>query len=139
MEIFMRKVLWVCLVFLLAAGSVLPAHAANAEFQGNCTNSTPGGTLRTDCVFNAGRTPSGSSPTTCSPSSITSYFWDYGDGTDSGFTSSSSASHTYFGAGDWTICLSVFCANGSSDTTCHCMINNIGINGCILPGAGWTP
>jgi len=135
----MKKALWVGFILLLAVGSALPVHAAaNAEFQGNCTN-TAGTPLRTDCVFSATRTPSGSSPTTCSPSTITSYFWDYGDGTDSGFTSSSSVSHTYFGASSWDICLSVFCANGSSDTTCHCMINNIGINGCILPGGGWLP
>jgi hypothetical protein len=135
----MRKALWIGLVLLLAAGSVLPVlAAANAEFQGNCIN-TPGTPLRTDCVFNANKTPSGSSPTTCSPSTISNYFWDYGDGTDSGFTFNSSASHTYFGSSDWTICLSVFCANGSSDTTCHCMVNYIGIGGCIRPGAGWTP
>lgn len=132
----MRRVLWIGFVFVLAA---MPALAANAEFQGNCTNSIQGGQLRTDCVFNANRTPSGSSPTSCSPSTISSYFWDYGDGTSSGFTSSSFVSHTYFGAGDWTICLAVFCADGSSDETCHCMVNNIGIGGCILPGGGWMP
>lgn len=135
----MRRALWIGLVLLLAASSVLPVHAAaNAEFQGNCTN-TPGTPLRTDCVFNANRTPSGFSPTSCSPSTITNYFWDYGDNTDSGFTSSSVVSHTYFGASSWWINLSVFCADGASDTTSHCMINYIGINGCILPGAGWTP
>jgi hypothetical protein len=136
----MRRVLWIGLVLLLAVGSVLPVQAAaNAEFQGNCTSSAPGGTIRTDCVFSATRTPSGSSPTSCSPSSVSSYFWDYGDSTDSGFTSSSQVSHTYFGQGDWWICLSVFCNDGNSDTTCHCMINYVGIYGCILPGAGWTP
>lgn len=135
----MKKALWVGFILLLAVGSALPVHAAaNAEFQGYCTNS-PGTPLTTSCVFNSTRTPSGSSPTTCSPSSISSYFWDYGDGADSGFTSSSSASHVYSGSGDWNVCLSVFCANNTSDTTCHCMINYIGINGCILPGAGWTP
>lgn len=135
----MKKALWVGFVLLLAMGSTLPVLAAHADFQGNCTNSTPGGSLRTDCVFNSNRAPSWSSPTTCSPSSVTNYFWDYGDGTDSGFITTTSVSHTYFGGGDWTICLSVFCANGTSDTECHCMINNLGINGCILPGAGWTP
>jgi PKD domain len=135
----MRKVLWVGFALLLAVGSMLPAHAAaNAEFQGNCTN-TPGTPLTTSCVFSATRTPSSGSPTSCSPSYISNYFWDYGDGADSGFTTNSSASHVYTGADDWDVCLSVFCGNGTSDTTCHCMINYIGIYGCILPGTGWGP
>ncbi len=133
----MRRALWIGLV-LLVAGSAMPASAASAEFQGNCTNSFPGGQFRTDCVFNAQRTPAGSTPTSCSPSSISSYFWDFGNG-NSLFTSSSFVSQTYFGAGIWDICVAVFCANGSSAEKCHCMANNIGLPGCVLAGAGWTP
>lgn len=135
----MRRALWIGLV-LLVAGSAMPVSAAaNAEFQGNCTNRITGGQLFTDCVFDATRTPSGSSPTSCSPSSISNYFWDYGDNTSSGFTSSSFVSHTYSGQGEWWINLGVFCADGASDTTSHCMINYVGIFGCILPGGGWLP
>jgi hypothetical protein len=133
----MRRALWIGLV-LLVAGSAMPASAASAEFQGNCTNSFSG-QLRTDCVFNAQRTPSGGTPTSCSPSTISNYFWDYGDGSSSGFTTSSFVSHTYYGAGIWDICLAVFCANGTSAEKCHCLSNNIGFGTCILPGSGWMP
>jgi hypothetical protein len=134
----MRRLLWIGLVLLLIAGSALPALAATAEFQGNCNN-TPGTPLRTDCVFNATRVPSwGGSATSCSPSSITQYFWDYGDGA-SEFTTSYLRSHTYFGASCWDIDLAVFCTNGSSASASHCLCNNIGFGGCIIPGAGWTP
>ncbi len=135
----MKRALWMGLVLAMAAGNVMPAMAASADFQGNCTNSVPGGNLRTDCVFDATRTSSWGTPTSCSPSTISNYFWDYGDGSSSGFTSSSFVSHTYFGAGDWWIDLAVFCANGSSATATHCMVNNFGIFGCILPGGGWMP
>lgn len=134
----MRRLLRIGLVLLLIAGSAWPALAATANFQGNCTNSVQGGQLRTDCTFNATKAPAGQSTTSCAPSTIYQYFWDYGDGA-SEYTTSSLRSHTYFGASCWDIDLAVFCTNGSSATASHCLCNNIGFGGCIIPGAGWTP
>ena len=132
----MRRALWIGLV-LLVAGSALPVEAASAEFQGNCTN-IAGTPLQTWCAFDAQRTPSGSTPTSCSPSFVSTYFWDFGDGT-SFFTSNDKPLHIYYGQGAWWIDLGVFCADGSSDVATHCMVNYIGIYGCILPGGGWMP
>ena len=97
----MRRALWIGLV-LLVVGSALPVEAASAEFQGNCNNQMIGGQLVTDCVFDPTRTPSGSTPTSCSPSSVVTYFWDYGDSTPAFFTSSNYfVTNRYYGQGDW--------------------------------------
>lgn len=122
-----------CLLGLIAtAGS---AVAATANFQANCTAGIP-----TPCTFDPTRTPSGQTGTACPGSSVSQYFWDFGDNTYAWVTPPPhTTSHTYSGAIQTDVCLTVFCANGTSSTTCHCFANNIGVGGCIRPGASWTP
>lgn len=124
-----------CLLGLVAIAG--PAMAATADFQANCASGIP-----TSCSFDASRTPSGGTATACPGSSIKKYFWDFGDGAFAWVTGtppSSTTSHTYSGAIQTNVCLTVFCNNNTSATTCHCFANNIGVGGCIRPGAGWTP
>ncbi|HEV7786523.1 MAG TPA: PKD domain-containing protein, partial [Thermoanaerobaculia bacterium] len=107
----------------------------SANFQGFCDPGIP-----TDCVFDPTRTPSGQTATACPGSSVKKYFWDFGDGNSTFVTPPpSQIGHTYPSATNTDVCLTVFCNNNSSATTCHCFVNNIGINGCILPTGSWTP
>ena len=122
-----------CVLGLVAIAG--PAVAATADFQANCDSGIP-----TDCVVDPTRTPSGGTPTACPSSSIKKYFIDWGDGTSYFFTPPpSQTSHTYSGAIQTNICVTVFCNYNTSATTCHCFANNIGVGGCVRPGAGWTP
>jgi PKD repeat protein len=131
----MKKSVFLALCFLGLAVIAGPAGAVTADFQANCASGIP-----TNCSFDPTRTPSGGTPTACPGSSISQYFWDFGDGAWAWVTPPpSTTSHTYSGAIQTDVCLTVFCANGTSTTTCHCFANNIGVNGCIRPGAGWTP
>lgn len=127
--------LLLCILGLVAmAGS---ASAATANFQANCASGIP-----TVCTFDASRTPTGQTATSCPGSSVKKYFWDFGDSAFAwvaGTPPSTTANHTYSGAIQTDVCLTVFCNNNTSATTCHCFANNIGVNGCIRPGAGWTP
>jgi hypothetical protein len=134
----MRLFIGLFCLFLLAAVAAQPAAAtATANFQANCDSGIP-----TDCIFDPSRTPSGQTATSCPGSSIKKYFWDFGDGTNSGFITPppTQTSHTYSTSyADIDICLTVFCNDNTSATTCHCFSNTFGIGGCIRPGASWTP
>lgn len=121
-----------CLVLLVAVAA--PAVAATANFQANCDG------FPTDCVFDPQRTPFGQSGTACPGSSVKKYFWDFGDGTSTFKTPPPhQTGHTYTSFLTTDVCLTVFCNNNTSATTCHCFSNVVGLGGCIIPGAGWTP
>jgi hypothetical protein len=131
----MKKVVFLLFCMLAWVAIAGPASAATSDFQVNCASGIP-----TNCVLDPLRTPTGGTPTSCAPGSITQYFVDWGDGTSYFYTPPpNQTSHTYSGAVQTDICLTVFCSNGTSKTTCHCIANNIGVNGCVRPGAGWTP
>jgi len=128
-----RVFLLFCLLGLAAVAG--PALAATANFQVNCDAGIP-----TDCVLDPTRTPAGQTGTACPNSTVKKYFVDWGDGTSYFYTPPPpQTSHTYGGAIQTNICLTVFCNDGTSATTCHCIANNIGVGGCVRPGAGWTP
>jgi hypothetical protein len=137
----MRRIVVCGLLAALAALCAVPAQAATANFQGFCENSVVNGTLTTDCVFDPTRTPTGQTGTACPNSSIRKYFIDFGDGSSTFYVPPPhQKGHTYIGPMIVDICLTVFCNDGTtSPTTCHCMSNNIGFGGCILPGSGWKP
>lgn len=122
-----------CLLGLIAIAG--PAFAATANFQVNCASGIP-----TACVLDPNRTPSGQTGTSCPGSSVSQYFVDWGDGTSYFYTPPPhQTSHTFSSGSSNDICLTVFCADGTSSTKCHCFSNVIGVNGCVRPGAGWTP
>lgn len=112
-----------------------PAMAVTANFQANCDPGIP-----TDCVFDPTRTPSGQTGTACPGSSVKKYFWDFGDGTSTFKTPPPhQTSHTYSSGISTDVCLTVFCNDNTSTTTCHCFSNTIGVGGCIRPIGDWTP
>jgi hypothetical protein len=122
-----------CLLGLIAIAG--PALAATVDFQVNCNSGIP-----TPCVLDPNRTPTGGTPTSCPGSSVSQYFVDWGDGTSYFYTPPPhQTSHVFQSGSSNDICLTVFCANGTSSTTCHCFSNVIGVGGCVRPGAGWTP
>jgi hypothetical protein len=126
-----KGILLLCLLGLAVAA--YPAAAATAQFQANCAPGIP-----TNCVFDPLR-PSGSG-SACPGSSISRYFWDFGDGTSVFITPPpNQTGHTYSSGISTDVCLTVFCANGTSATTCHCFSNVVGIGGCIRPIGDWTP
>lgn len=130
-----RVFLLFCLLGLTAI--VGPAMAAaTADFQVNCDSGIP-----TDCVLDPTRAAfSGTTFNPCPNSSIKKIFVDWGDGTSYFYTPPpTQTSHTFTGASQNDICITVFCNDNTSDTQCRCFANNIGINGCVRPGAGWTP
>jgi len=132
----MKRLLFLGFLLLLAAASSAPAEAATANFQANCTAATPN-----DCVFDPQRAPAGQPGTSCAPSTIRRYFWDFGDGTSFFRTPPPhQTSHSFpAGTNEVWICLTVFCNDNTSDTKCHCFSNVVGFGGCIIPGASWTP
>jgi len=131
-----RISLWVVVLGLLVGADA--AMAASAEFQGFCTNSTTGGgTLQTACKLTVLRHPDYAPPTDCGFMGISSTSWDFGDGTTG--TSPGTINHTYTGVVGLTISVTVTCVDGSTASASHCLYNNIGVGGCIRPGAGWTP
>lgn len=136
------KKIHVLLAALLLLCTALPVLAVNnAEFQGNCTNRITGGVLYTDCDFDANRAPGGGTATTCTYG-VNYLGWDFDTSISSDdlwFTSDFTPSYTYTGQFCDFIYLSVFCNGGSNAGTQHCMCNYVGIGGCIIPGAGWTP
>lgn len=127
-------VLSFCLLAFIAVTG--PAMAATANFQANCAQGIP-----TDCIFDPNRVPSfGGTATSCPGSSVRRYFWDFGDG---GSTFATPPPHTiaytYTTGVQTEVCLTVFCNDNTSATTCHCMSNQIGFNGCIRNIGTWTP
>jgi hypothetical protein len=130
----MRRVTFFCFLLLLAAAFSAPTEAQTASFQANCLAGIP-----TSCTFDASR-PAGSGSSCPAGTSITKYFWDFGvNNTSFTWTTSNPTNYTYPTGISTDVCLTVFCSNGSSATTCRCFSNVIGVGGCIRPGAGWTP
>src|SRR6185295_9858674 len=80
-----RSVFGLVLVVLVAFA--IPAHAATANFEGNCVTNTS--TNNVDCQFDAQR----GGGSTCPGSSILAYSYSYGD--NSGGLAGNPASHTY--------------------------------------------
>ncbi len=128
------------LLFLACGAWTTAAHACTADFGGNCT--WAGGSANANCVFDATRSdPNNPIGTACPGSSITNYFWDYGDGGSSGFTTSSFVSHSYVNPASLVavdVHLSVFCADGCSDTRSRFVCFTIGVGGCIFMNSGWN-
>lgn len=129
-----RTPLLLALLFLLTLGAGA-ASAATADFQCNCTF----GSFPINCVCDADRQSSYGPGTSCGAATPTTYFWDMGDGTS--FFNGAYIAHGYTSA----ICegtyprMTVFCSDGSNATRQSCICTYLGINGCIRPGAGWTP
>jgi hypothetical protein len=131
----MKRSLCLGLFIVCFLGLAATAHAANANFQGNCAwNSSY---TKVNCVFDALR-PS-SDPSSCS-SGVPEYFWNFGDG-GSVRTYSSTVSHSYnpppSGQYGYTVSLSVFCDEGSDDASRPLCISGFGYPGCIFLGGSW--
>jgi hypothetical protein len=131
-------------LFVLVCSLVLTAsaHAATANFQGNCTKNAS--QTQMFCVFDAQRPAS--SPSSC-PSGTPTYFWDYGDGSSPLWTSSSFVSHTYplpipsgtegypYG---YYVSLGVFCSdNSSASAKRYICVYGFGFPGCIFQDGQW--
>jgi hypothetical protein len=130
----MRRAVFFCFLLFLAAAFSAPAEAQTASFQMNCASGIP-----TNCVLDPLR-PSGSGSSCPAGTSITQYFVDWGDGNSEFYTPPPhQKGHTYSSGLSTDVCLTVFCSNGTSATTCRCFSNVIGVGGCVRPGAGWTP
>lgn len=130
----MRKSVILLVLCLSMSAWAASAHAATADAQGNCS-----GFLPTFCVFDATRTSSSGSGTSCGSASIVQYFWDFGDGSST-FTTSSFVSHSYSTRDAFILQLAVFCSDGTSATTQLCVNTSlVGAFGCIHPGQGWQP
>lgn len=130
----MQKILPLLIALVVVTTWGPSAFAATADFQANCTGRSP-----TFCVFDATRTSSWGSGTSCGSASVSQYFWDFDDGT-SFFTTSSFVSHTFTGLDAYLVDLAVFCSDGSSATQTICVNTSVfGANGCAHPGDGWAP
>jgi len=127
----LRSLALACAVVLFAFA--VPAMAATANFQGNC--STSGSNV--SCTFDELR-PAGS-PSSCPGSFIYFSNWTFGDG-NSLFTGSSSVSHTYTAplAGAYSVTLNVYCADGNSPQITRWVCIAYGFPGCILNNNGWN-
>ena len=127
----MSRVLRYGIILSLAFASFpLAAWATNtASFQGNCTS----GTLT--CTFDASRPSPGSQCTNGSPV----YKWNFGDTSGSYFTAFPTISYTYATNGGLTVTLTVYCSDGATLSTSHCVTFGFGVPGCIGAGGGWMP
>lgn len=134
----------VCSVVLTA-----PAHAATANFGGNCSFNADG--VHLDCFFdglrgdNLGNPGSSCANTSNSPQ----YYWDYGDFTSSpGFSYNNFTSHQYplpipsgtrgypYG---YYVNLVVSCPGEAwAQATRYICVYGFGFPGCISPGSGWN-
>ena len=128
---------------ILVQGIVVPeVPAASANFQANCAPAPvfgcPSGTF---CWFDTTRTPAGQTGTSCAPSTVNLYFWnpESTPSSDDFWTSQSATFYCYSGPYCDFVTLDVACNNGMSAQKTHCLCTTIGITGCIIPGAGWTP
>lgn len=133
----MRRMGLGCIALLVLVFGAAQAQAATANFQGFCTNSSSGGVLTTKCKFTVLRTPAGQTGTSCAPAFIQSTSWNFGDGTTG--SSPGTIEHTYTGVIGLDVSVVVLCTDGSTAAAVHCLYNNIGVFGCIIPGGGWTP
>lgn len=133
--------LLLCLVS--GAWTASSAHAATANFAGNCTldYSNPS---TANCVFDALRgNTSDPNPSSCPGSSITQVFWDFGDGNST--WSGTFVGHTYvnpmsIGGGATSVKATVFCADNTVSPTKSRLIVFVvvGCPGCIQMNVGWN-
>jgi hypothetical protein len=121
---------------LVAEGA---ARAANANFQGDCTNSSGS---PTSCEFSPNKAPAGEPFTGCNGAGVSYYYWTFGDGNyyytyptvDFG-----RAYHTYAaGSLSVTVQLAVGCNNGVVVSNSHCL-KSTPTTGCIIVNGGWSP
>jgi len=64
---------------------------------------------------------------TITPGSITSWDWDFGDGSAHG--NAQNPMHTYSTSGNFTVCLLVTASNALTDSVCHTLrVDNVGIS-----------
>ena len=117
------------LVLASWVGLAIPAHAATADFQGNC--STSGSNV--NCQFDAQR----GSGSTCPGSAILTYSYSYGDG--SGGLSGNPASHTYTAplSGAYQVDLTVYCWDGNQASKTRWVCIAYSFPGCINNNGGW--
>ena len=113
----------VCVVLALALYAS-PASAATANFQGDCLVSHT-------CDFSAQH---GSAVSSCSPASITSYSWDFGDGTSG---TGAFVTH-FFPSSFYTVTLTVQCNNGFSAGISRFVSWSFGGGGIIISGEGYN-
>jgi hypothetical protein len=133
------------ILFILVGSMALTAsaHAATANFQGNCTKNS--NQTQMYCVFDALRPTS--SPSSCT-SGAPSYTWKFGDGSPPLSTSTSFVSHGYplpivsgtegypYG---YYVDLTVYCsADGSSASARrYICVYGFGYPGCIFQDGQW--
>jgi hypothetical protein len=104
-----------------------PASAATADFQGDCL-------ISHTCDFDAQRPFS--SPSTCSPASISSYAWTFSDG---GVASGVLATHFFsLSSQNYTATLKITCSNGTTASVTRGLSWGVGIPGFIGPGVGYN-
>lgn len=111
-----HKLLPSLLFSLIFCGWSAAAHAATADFAGNCVRAAGSNTVY--CAFDALRDTVKSDPSVCPGSSITQVFWDFGDGTpvqldDTYITKTYSNVHLTDGA--VTVTAVVSCADNTVD------------------------
>jgi hypothetical protein len=104
-----------------------PASAATANFQGDCL-------ISHTCDFDAQR-PFGS-PSTCSPASISSYAWNFGDGT----TGTGVAPTHFFSLSTQTysVTLTITCSNSTTATLTRTLSWAFGGGTTIIPAVGYN-
>jgi hypothetical protein len=125
----------ITLASLLLAAAALPLWAApNVQFQGNCTTGL-------SCQFDATKAPAGFPTTTCAPSGVLAYHFDFDEivSGEEDFTTSPTSSYVYTGSYCGNVKVTVYCHNGSWDEQVHCLCPSLAPAGCIQPGSGWTP
>jgi len=116
----------VCAVFCLVLYAS-PASAATANFQGDSLVSHT-------ADFDAQRPFS--NPSTCSPSSISSYAWDFGDGTTG---TGALATHTFSTSPNtYSVKLTITCSNGTTANVTRTISWSIGGGTTIIPGVGYN-
>ena len=114
-------------VFAVLALYASPAVAATANFQGDCL-------ISHTCDFDAQRPFA--SPSTCAPNSISSYSWDFGDGTTG---SGVLVTHTFSTSPNtYSVKLKITCSNGTTANLTRTLSWSFGGPGVIIPGVGYN-
>ena len=136
-----KKALLAIVVLAAALVGEGAAHAYNANFQANCTNS--GASSPTSCLFSPNKAPAGEPFTGCGGAGGVSYlYWELGDGNYaySDFSVDfGRVSHTYAaGPLSLTVRLTVVCNSGVAISNSHCL-NSTPTTGCIIVNGGWSP